>query len=98
MTSLIKPTCLMCNDTGYKDHASFCMEPCDHQANATRTSVYILGPATDWINQSVEQRLEECTAMLAIHGLLAQADAQRTLNRIRIRADFQREAKAGVTR
>lgn len=24
------PHCLMCDDTGYKDHASFRMEPCNH--------------------------------------------------------------------
>lgn len=23
-------TCKMCDDTGYKDHAGFCMDPCDH--------------------------------------------------------------------
>lgn len=26
-----EPDCAMCDDTGFKDHASFAMEPCDHR-------------------------------------------------------------------
>lgn len=54
----------------------------------------LLDRATDWINQTAEERAEACASFLFTHGFLAKADHYRTLNRIRAVAEIQRERKA----
>lgn len=51
----------------------------------------LLGRATDWTNQTTEERAEACASFLFTHGFLVKADHYRTLNRIRAVADIQRE-------
>lgn len=54
----------------------------------------LLDHATDWINQTAEERAEACASFLFTHGFLVKADHYRTLHRIKAVADFQRERKA----
>ena len=54
----------------------------------------LLDHATDWTNQTAEERAEACASFLFTHGFLAKADHYQTLNRIRAAADCQREQKA----
>ncbi|CDO34755.1 hypothetical protein SPHV1_1910002 [Novosphingobium sp. KN65.2] len=49
-------------------------------------------PATDWTNQTWEERLEMCVSTLYVHGFMRDANKARTMERIRARADVQREA------
>ncbi|MBT0667042.1 hypothetical protein HT136_01500 [Novosphingobium profundi] len=88
------PRCPICQDSGFKDHSGFAMDPCDHQVQPPQPLPILLQPATDWTGQTIEQRLEECAAALTIHGLLSQAAHQRTLDCIRARGNFQREQHA----
>ncbi len=89
-------TCPLCDDTGFKDHAGFRMDPCDHRPNSRPNFFNLLEPATDWTRQTLEERLEHCTSLLSTQDLLAPADCQRTLNRIRAWADIQREERANA--
>lgn len=54
----------------------------------------LLGPATDWMNQTVEERAEACNAFLFTYRFLEPADHNHIRNQIRARADIQREERA----
>lgn len=54
----------------------------------------LLEKATDWTNQTNEERAEMCASFLYVHGFLSAGDRSRTHNRIRICADTQRERRA----
>ncbi|KPH60381.1 hypothetical protein [Novosphingobium sp. ST904] len=54
----------------------------------------LLAPATDWTNQTNEERAEACAAFLFTFRLLGPADHYRTQNQIRARANAQREERA----
>lgn len=53
----------------------------------------MLERATDWMNQTNEERAELCASFLFVHGFMGHADKARTLNRIRATGDIQREAR-----
>lgn len=57
----------------------------------------LLDRATDWTNQSVEERAEACAAFLCTYRFIGIADNYRTQNQIRARADIQREQRAKGT-
>ncbi|AIT81639.1 hypothetical protein [Novosphingobium pentaromativorans] len=54
----------------------------------------LLEQATDWTNQTWQERLEMCASALYVHALMPSADHQRTLNRIAARAEIQRAENA----
>lgn len=54
----------------------------------------MLDRATDWTNQTNEERAELCASFLFVHGFMGSADKARTHNRIRATADIQREKRA----
>ena len=54
----------------------------------------LLDQATDWTNQTVEERAEACAAFLFTYRFLGPADHYRTQNQIRARANTQREQRA----
>lgn len=54
----------------------------------------LLDHATDWTNQTAEERAEACASFLFTHGFLVKADHYRTLHRIRAVADIQRERRS----
>lgn len=56
----------------------------------------LLDKATDWTNQTNEERAELCAIFLYMHGFMSGGDQNRTRNRIRICAEAQRERRAGV--
>lgn len=58
----------------------------------------LLDKATDWTNQTNEERAEMCAVFLFTHGFMSAGDQNRTRNRIRVCADTHRErtAKAGA--
>ncbi|MDF2638556.1 MAG: hypothetical protein K0R64_1540 [Novosphingobium lindaniclasticum] len=58
-----------------------------------RSSMNLLDHATDWTNQTAEERAEACAAFLFTFRFLGHADHYRTLNRIRAVADIQRESQ-----
>ncbi|SLK04004.1 hypothetical protein [Novosphingobium mathurense] len=55
-------------------------------------------PATDWTNQTWEERLEMCVSTLYVHGYMGDADKARTMERIRARAEIQREASPATAK
>ena len=57
----------------------------------------LLDKATDWTNQTNEERAEMCATFLYTHGFMSAGDQNRTRNRIRICADQQRERRAEET-
>ena len=56
----------------------------------------LLDPATDWRNQTNEERAEACIAFLHVAniGIEGRADMLRALNVVRARADLQRDERA----
>lgn len=56
----------------------------------------LLDKATDWTNQTNEERAEMCAIFLHTFGFMSAGDQNRTRNRIRVCADTQRERRAKV--
>ncbi|MGH6746563.1 hypothetical protein [Novosphingobium sp.] len=54
----------------------------------------LLAHATDWTNQTNEERAEACAAFLFTFRFLGHADHYRTHDQIRARANIQREERA----
>jgi len=54
--------CTMCDGTGYKDHAGFSMDPCDHVKNEA--------PKKDWASQWDDCDVCEVCGQLAARGRL----------------------------
>lgn len=53
-----------------------------------------LEPSTDWMDQTVEERLILCAETLFIHGLINDRTYHHTTANIRAQADRQRDLRA----
>ncbi|TDW65382.1 hypothetical protein EDF57_103566 [Novosphingobium sp. PhB55] len=56
----------------------------------------LLDKATDWTNQTNEERAEMCAIFLHTFNLMTAGEQYRTRHRIRVCADSQRECRARV--
>lgn len=56
----------------------------------------LLDPATDWTNQTNEERAEMCAIFLYQFNFMSAGDQNRTRNRVRVCADAQRARRAKV--